>query len=489
MNADTPQPTPGAQPAEDELGSDPYNPYEDGPAAKLWELLRRNKRFRQVARRIVKLASVPIPPTPTGGNATPASAPAPAAVAFLKATRRRCKADTAINLIKQNNSFAAAALRWLCPDPTFRLIIPKCVDGTTSDGQPRKWDLVWMGTQPNPPPITVPPSETTKHRPTLDGQPLHPDWQVGDEEPMNVPGPFRFGPRITQVQGDKPDLFHVWRQDQKTLPTFSIDLPWPQTPNLFRWHFEWLWRHIEHGTDQFSIRVGGGRGISHGAQQVEHGIEQGTVQFTGRPDPLLSAFETDFFQGWNLRDYDPYTVEHLTRILKFQRLSRCLVFAIPKVRSNGAEIDHMLKQIGGHLKAALVDQGDVLGSNNEWQVLLSVEQFEEQEGKDFGRDLLSEEDEDLLALALERAGERLYSTKYECLPDGSYRIKPKGSGGFDSQRHTSHLRNYYKAMRGSTSNDGWIRRLFPRLPLEILRHLDPATTSATRVTSAPPGSP
>ena len=220
--------TPGTPPAAGAPNPAPYNPYDDGPAAKLWELLRRNKRFRQVARRIAKLGNAPRPPHPIQAESISAAS------AFRVAIRRRQKANAATTRIGQTHSFAAIALRWLCPDPTFQLIIPKRVDGKGPDGNPCKWDLFWMSSQPHPPPLTVPESVVTKDRPRLDGKPLHPEWMVADGNPYVLDGALPFGPCIIQTEGNKPDLLQVWREDQQNLPLFSIDLAWPQTPRYER---------------------------------------------------------------------------------------------------------------------------------------------------------------------------------------------------------------------------------------------------------------
>lgn len=407
------QPPIPTQPPEGQITPEPYNPSADGPAAKLWELLRRNNRFKQVAHRIVRLANAPLQAKPTEGSSafTSQSDPVAHAAKHHRGFRRRLAADAAISRIGETNPFAETALRWLCPDPIFIMAIPQRFPDTDARGQPCKWDLIWEGAEPKPPPLTVPESEQTKNRPRLDGQPLHPGWEIQNGRVSHRGRLLRFGPHILKEEGDDPDPFQLWLEDQKNLPPFSTDSPWIKTPRLFRWHFQWRWRHIEHGSNQF----------------------------TDRPDPRLSAFETGFFQDWHLRDFDRTTVEGLAHELQFERLSKCLVFAVPKLRYTASEIRDFMKQFGDRLNKALVSHEAVLGKRNEWKVLLAVEKAKARDGAGFSLDL-----------ALQEAGEDLY-----------------GFGKYNFNSHGTHIGNYYRTMNAPEAGSGWIQRVFPSLPPEL----------------------
>ena len=145
-------------PPADEAPAPLYNPFPDGHAAKLWELLRRSKAFQERAKEILTLAN-------SSNNDD------------------RYRANEVIGDVASTNPFAATTLRWLCNEPRFKITMPQRVDGTNREGQATKWDLVWEGFDANPPPLTVPESQATAHCARVDGQPLHPGWGIEDDCP------------------------------------------------------------------------------------------------------------------------------------------------------------------------------------------------------------------------------------------------------------------------------------------------------------------
>ena len=175
--------------------------------------------------------------------------------------------------------------------------------------------------------------------------------------------------------------------------------------------FDYHWRHFEHGKNPL----------------------------TGRPDYDVSACETDFFQGWSLREHRPYTPEGLIRQLQFDHLSRCRVFVVPNLRHTSTkEIDGIFDGWKKTLKADLVSKEEILGTEKQWKALLVVERNRAEYGDDFN-----------LIAGLDEAGEEIYGERYDVHSQGT------------------HVERYFRAMDGTDSSPGWIQKVFPQLPPEI----------------------
>jgi len=319
------------------------------------------------------------------------------ALATSKEPDNRLTAENIISWVSRTNSCAAAALQWLCPDAAFIFTHCRKVDGTDQDGKPCKFHLQWRGTSPDLPPLS------------------DPAWQVQDGKPNAGGLPMRVGPLVWQTDLDPVDSFQQWREDKARLPSFTVDCAWPDTPRLFRSDLSFRWRHFEHGINPH----------------------------TGRPDFLLSARETRFFEGWNLEDFDSSRHAGLVKVLEFNELARCRVFAIRKLRyASASEIDEMLQAISARLKADLVCKGEILGTKTQWDVFLAVERNRaerEHNGEQFSIDA-----------AIDEAGEMLYADKY------------------DAQHRKEIVLGYWRAMDASGSSPGWIQKTFPRLHRDIL---------------------
>jgi hypothetical protein len=226
---------------------------------------------------------------------------------------------------------------------------------------------------------------------------------------------MRVGPLVWQSDRETVDSFQLWREDKVRLPSFSIDCAWLDTPRLFRSELFFRWRHFEHGINPH----------------------------TGRPDLFLSAWETGFFEGWDLEDFDSSRQEGLVKILEFNQLARCHVFAIRKLRyASASEIDALLQDIGVRLKAALVCKSEILGTKTQWDVLLSVERNR--------AECQRTQESFSIDAAIDAAGEMLYGSKY------------------DVQQRKEIVLGYLRAMDSGGSSPGWIQKTFPRLHRDIL---------------------
>jgi len=162
------------------------------PAEKLWELLRRNPRFRRTAAKMVGWAQNVAANRDKG---------------FVLLSRLEGRPG------KPGNLIAAEALRWLAPDPWF-VIEEKDEE---KDGQKRVTRL-GVGTTPDP--------EGKKGWRWFD---RGPDGKGNPWRKANVTGlPHRWGPEIKT-----PGRIAGWRQyfDRRA---FTMDTPWDDAPAGFK---------------------------------------------------------------------------------------------------------------------------------------------------------------------------------------------------------------------------------------------------------------
>ena len=194
-----------------------YNPHKagDGPPAKLWELLRRNPLFRAKVDELVKVA--------------------------LGAAEQRRVAQLLWE-IDRKNPLAGYVLHWIF-EPEFLEaadlpdIAPCSFYSSTSE--------YLQAVMPHLNPAYV-------------------QW-IAEDGLLNFCAKFPFhllrglhvfewNPPGGNERGSDPILGHIWENEQKALypgelqfntGPFSLDTPWPDTPEIFQKQFRWMWAHYD----------------------------------------------------------------------------------------------------------------------------------------------------------------------------------------------------------------------------------------------------
>lgn len=161
---------------------------EDGPVAMLWELLRRNPRFKATFAKFK-------------------------AIAHRGTSEGIRSASHAVRKIAAFNPFAAYTLIWI--------FAPKFVE---FEGYRRQVNY-------------------RKH------------WTVSDWIDSGYPSISE--PGLIELE-DLLETYYSSRDESKPgempIAPMSLETPWPATPALFKWHFQWLWREFAMEVDQVAER-------------------------------------------------------------------------------------------------------------------------------------------------------------------------------------------------------------------------------------------
>ena len=328
--------------------------------AKIWELLRRNPRFQRSVGWLLTL----------DGRAR-------------KSERHRDSREwnaswSLVRGIQARNPFAGTALQWLVPDPLFREIKRKFPDGLPASNKSvvhLENESIREGTTPNP--------KDRQH------------WHLlsrGDRRPRTSGGLITRGPEINRYLSDDQRLcavanpFDEWQNYHEW--DFTIDTPWPQTPQGFRNSFSHLWRQSD------ASAVGGRKDAPH-------------------------LHETDFFQEWSLPDLVnrastavnqanewlrqemskapprdasqmqrssklyvipqarfPLSDAENARLITFAKLSQSYrVFAVPKNLFTQQGAEKIGKEFTRMLKRELPDHFAILGTDRDWDDFLAVQRY------------------------------------------------------------------------------------------------------------------
>ncbi len=314
----------------------PYNlPDDEQIPSKIWELLRRNKAFKDEVGRLLELDRREQEGRKKGKWHGPAWD----------------KSCLLVRKVFERHSFAGIALQWLVPEPLFHVRIEALPRGTRWKERrffsPRLL-RVGEGTTPD----------------LKDG--THWRWWKNNSRANAAGRLIRRGPEVhwatsrCQRLQDRVNPIEEWRL--YAWP-FTLARNWSQAPAEFRRQYQFLWR-------------------SRYDSRPTNPITKTRID---SPHP----HETTFFQGWRLTDFrkqgqgENITVEELAKALSLDKLSRHYrVFAIPRtILTKGAANDvgtwlsNELKKgndvFGDVLRGELLNEGDVLGKDSDWVAWLT----------------------------------------------------------------------------------------------------------------------
>jgi hypothetical protein len=283
--------------------------------AKIWELLRRNDRFRAEVERLRKLDAQERAVKAHPGNS------------------RGTAWDESWTLVKDAENchpFAHPALLWLVPEPVFHA--NRDQDGSHEDGEGLSPDL------------------------------SHPSWRWRVEDAICTEGGWSGrGPVILRLRGDI-DTFAEWQgwepakgwQDGKRW--FNCDTPWPQTPEGFRHAFQFLWR------SRYDCRPD--NPITHNRNDSPHPHEVSFFRDWKLTDFRLAG------QGTGVTDGE------LGRVFEFEELADDYrVFAFPKSIPTRTAAREMANWLFKHLAEGLPprERESFLGTPLQWDIFLAVQ--------------------------------------------------------------------------------------------------------------------
>lgn len=287
---------------------------------RLWELLRRNLRFRRAVAGMVELREQLEGPDVQWAYE--------AGVRRLNVLRERVR-----------NDFAVTALRWL----TGRLVFQVTEIGRNAKGK----------------------SVQLRASEGWTPQPDDPSWKWFESGPVHLAGEtdprdrasyrldrvgrLTWGPAVTTTRSKDPGLTkqchdHVseWQAHQGE---FTVGTPWAEAPPGFRRAFTGAWNDLTGGWRQ--------------------GKETG-------------FFRRDLMKLAGSLARRNLSVEDHAALIEFQDLARCRVFAVPRVLQR-REVWPLFKKLAAAVKQALPHQGDLLGPPMFWAALLAVEKLKADE--------------------------------------------------------------------------------------------------------------
>lgn len=305
------------------------DPDEQIPA-KIWELLRRNNRFKQVVTRLQELDKRP---------------------QLQDGYAARCPHEVGEAMVRrlgERNGFAGTALKWLVPEPLFEIrhvAIPAGVDLTGKKFVSLVTVKLQSGTTADP--------DDQEHWRTYESQRGVDAEGVANLSRRGLPR----GPHLQLDRSDDPrfcskvDPLKEWRDYFTDGRNFTLSTPWREAPAPFKREFCFLWRHCDSRT---------------------------TNPITGTRVDAPSEHETTFFQGWSLLPAigkNTVNQEDMARAWIFDNLAEDYrVFAFPKniiTRSEARRMaDWLFCQLAANLPAR---EPEIYGSPLQWDVFLTVQ--------------------------------------------------------------------------------------------------------------------
>jgi hypothetical protein len=295
--------------------------------AKIWELLRRNRDFRDVVETLTKLDAKERSDSEKSGKY------------HGTAWQKSCRL---VKRAAERHPFAGFALQWLVPEPLFHCLVAPRPHGKkwkqrgvfiprfsrVGEGvTPNVKDKGWVWRNPNK-------RDTAGHL-----------LRRGPEVYWTKSRFKRLRSRVNPILEWKR---YVW--------PFTVEHSWADAPAEFRREFQFIWRR------QFDCRP--------------------TNPITKDRRDSPSPHETDFFQGWNLADFGASgrgaNLKELAVVFRFNDLAyNYRVFAIPKTILTKASADAMGKWLAGELKKdsrlyadllrdKLLNEAELFGTANEW---------------------------------------------------------------------------------------------------------------------------
>lgn len=350
----------------------------DCPAAKLWELLRRNPKFRADVDGLTRLRT---------------ETESPNRKTRLRGLEQGLKF---LHEVQSRNEFAHLALQWLEPQPIFieehrvrrneseartrgviRWRTVRLGFGITPDTGHESWQ--WFRTKPGPLGST-------------EAQANHAGW------------PTRWGPRVVRrlVRGSKRDAHSLdpiaeWA-DWFARRTFTVDSAWPETPPGFRRDWECLWRRCS-GTGQKARLTNFNRGWSpseivvRARQEIREANRyiQGLVGDldSDRPDSAgTTAPATPTRGGGRLRQYGKFRLNLSTAeeeaLIQFDLTQQWQLVELPVLLSRKAA-RQTLRALESEIIKGLPKVHELLGTRCAWETYLSVEPFRKGGADDLGK--------------------------------------------------------------------------------------------------------
>jgi len=314
----------------------PHNPCllgeNEQTPAKIWELLRRNDRFKKAVARLEELDQ-----RPRLEGDSPTRRPREVGLAM-------------VNRLGEIHGFAGVAIQWLVPEPLFEIhhvAIPANLDLNGKKFAPLVTVKLQVGITPDP--------EDKAHWRTFEAH--------GEQDAHSVANGngrlWRRGPRVLIQTSDDPrfcdkvDPLQEWRDYFTNGRKFTLDTPWHDAPPQFKREFCFLWRYLDSRT---------------------------TNPITGTRIDAPCEHETGFFSGWSLMScftQHSFQVEDLTRAIMFDDLAKHYrVFAFPKSICSRMEARRMAKWLVEQL-CRLPDGGElpgheleIYGTPVQWDVFL-----------------------------------------------------------------------------------------------------------------------
>ena len=311
----------------------PHNPCSlDGneqTPAKIWELMRRNDRFKKAVARFKDIDQR----------------------LRLVGCWRRCPHDVALVMVERlgtNHRFAGDAIEWLVPEPFFEIHHKELPANFDLSGK-RFASLVTVkleqGTTPDP--------ADKAHWQTFEAQ-----GELDAESVANLHGrPWRRGPHVHFQTSedprfcDKVNPLQEWRDYFKDGRKFTLDTPWRDAPPQFKRTLCFRWRQLD---------------------------SRKTNPVTGTRIDADCEHETDFFDGWNLMDFRAsgnLTRDDLAKIFRFNGIAgKYRVFAFPKSIRTRTEARRVANWLYDQLAVNLpAREPELYGSPLQWDILLTVQ--------------------------------------------------------------------------------------------------------------------
>lgn len=335
----------------------------DEPAAKLWELLRRNERFRGAVKCLAKWQHI--------ANASTG----PDGIRGREAYRAWSRGLSLLERIDEQNPLAAGALRWLVPEPIFLQLKFRIERGTkhTLETVERQWSVT-----------TADPKRKRQWKRGRNSDRLDPS----DGEPN------RWGPEIKLVTSDDPRLANEcrdelaeWRDYIKAGRRFTVDTPWSEAPPTFQRLVDAHWTEISGKgrvaeTEFFrdwhlvDLVARARKAVTAGNQLARDLVADLGRVGQGESEQVCPPVPTK--GGHSLRvvpqmKFDLNPAEKL-RLYMFDDLARHRVFALPNLLTQ-ADVAPVLKKLRRQLLAVLPKAHDFMGTRRCWEVFVKVERF------------------------------------------------------------------------------------------------------------------
>ena len=349
----------------------------------MWELLRRNDRFRKAAAWLAAVDSYT-----RSGDAD-------------EARLARARGERMLHVMGRVNHFAAEALRWLVPCPLFTLreiAAPHDFDAVERKLAHRVIRLGWG--------ITPDPSDSAHWRW------FESDLPTGDEEvdslhsadaKANFAGwPSRWGPSIQTVTSVDPRLVRAcrdgissWREWFAEFQ-FTVETPWDQAPPGFKDIFRHHWRSLpggSHAGEETDFFRGWdlGRTLTHACKVVDAANRCIQVLVSdldrvrrGEPEMVCpSAPTTD--GSFAVREVPQFVLaldrQDFARIIQFTRHADQHVFAIPHPLTR-SDAHAIFRKLAEQVARDLPDQRELLGTPEFWGDFLAVDAIQRTERVD-----------------------------------------------------------------------------------------------------------